>query len=48
MLFVNFTVNYIKKLIIKDNIVFDNLKNSIQYTNKKAHLITGKLEPIVK
>ena len=48
MPFFNCRVSYIKKLINKDNIIFDNLDDYIPYTNGKVHLITGKLEPIVK
>ena len=48
MQFSNYTVSYIKKMITKNNIEFDNMENYIPYTNGKAHLLTGKLEPIVK
>ena len=48
MPFLNCTVSYIKKLIIRDNIIFDYLDNYIPYTNGKVHLSTGKLEPIVQ
>ena len=48
MQFVNCTVNSIKKLIKRDDIIFDNLDDYILYTNGKVNLSTGKLEPIVQ
>ena len=48
MPFLNCKVNYIKKLIKTDNIIFDNLDDYIPYINGKVHLITRKLEPIVQ
>ena len=48
MPFLKCTVSYIKKLIKKDNIIFDNLDDYVPYTNGKVHLNTGKLEPIVQ
>ena len=48
MPFLNYTVNYIKKLIKRDNIIFDILDDCIPYTNEKLNLSTGKLEPFVQ
>ena len=48
MPFLNCTVSYIKKLIKKNNSIFDNLVDFTPYTNGKVHLSTGKLEPIVQ
>ena len=48
MLILNFPVSHINKLITKNNIIFDDMKCYIPYTNGKVDLITGKLEPISK
>ena len=46
--FLYYAVIYIKQLISKDNITFDNHENYIPHTNGKLHLRNGKLESIVK
>ena len=48
MSLLNCLVSYIKKLIKQDYIIFNSLINYISYTTGEAHLITGKLEFIVK